>query len=183
MARMEKQPEIVMVRDFFEANNTAYIVMEYVEGTNFKELTEQRGGRIPPEELFRLISPLFGALSAMHAAGLIHRDISPDNLMLEARKRPPARLRLRAGERRGRHGDHDRRAQEGLCAHRAVLRQGAGAVDGRLRPLRHDILLPHRRNPAAVAGKDARGRAGAAQGAGRWTSRRACRTRFCAAWR
>ena len=83
MARMEKQPEIVMVRDFFEANNTAYIVMEYVEGTNFKELTEQRGGRIPPEELFRLISPLFGALSAMHAAGLIHRDISPDNLMLE----------------------------------------------------------------------------------------------------
>ena len=38
MARLEKQPQIVMVRDFFEANNTAYIVMEYVEGTNFIEL-------------------------------------------------------------------------------------------------------------------------------------------------
>ena len=83
MARMEKQPQIVMVRDFFEANNTAYIVMEYVEGTNFIDLAKQRGGRIPADELFRLIEPLFTALSAMHKAGLIHRDISPDNLMLE----------------------------------------------------------------------------------------------------
>lgn len=83
MARLEKQPQIVMVRDFFEANNTAYIVMEYVEGTNFIELAAQRGGRIPPSELFPLIDPLFTALSAIHAAGLIHRDISPDNLMLE----------------------------------------------------------------------------------------------------
>ena len=83
MARMEKQPQIVMVRDYFEANNTAYIVMEYVEGTNFMDLAAQRGGRIPAGELLPLIEPLFSALSAVHAAGLIHRDISPDNLMLE----------------------------------------------------------------------------------------------------
>ncbi|MCD8052087.1 MAG: serine/threonine protein kinase [Clostridiales bacterium] len=83
MARMEKQPQIVLVRDFFEANNTAYIVMEYVEGTNFLELVEQRGGRIPARELLPLIEPLFSALTALHEAGLIHRDISPDNLMLE----------------------------------------------------------------------------------------------------
>lgn len=83
MARMEKQPEIVMVRDYFEANSTAYIVMEYVEGTNFMDLTDQYGGRIPPEKLFPLLRPLFAALGAVHGAGLIHRDISPDNLMLE----------------------------------------------------------------------------------------------------
>lgn len=83
MARMDKQQVIVGVRDFFEANNTVYIVMEYIEGTTFAELTEQRGGRIAPEELFRVIEPLFGALSALHETGLIHRDISPDNLMLE----------------------------------------------------------------------------------------------------
>ena len=83
MARMEKQPQIVMVRDYFEANNTTYIVMEYVEGTNFIDLAARRGGRIPASELFPLIEPLFTALSAMHKAGLIHRDISPDNLMLE----------------------------------------------------------------------------------------------------
>lgn len=83
MAKMEKQPQIVLVRDFFEANNTAYIVMEYVEGTNFLELVKQQGGRIPAKELLPLIEPLFSALTALHEAGLIHRDISPDNLMLE----------------------------------------------------------------------------------------------------
>ena len=57
--------------------------MEYVDGTTFKELVAQRGGRIPAGELLHLIEPLFSALSAVHAAGLIHRDISPDNLMLE----------------------------------------------------------------------------------------------------
>lgn len=83
MARMNKQGEIVSVRDFFEANNTAYIVMEYVEGTTFKELVVQKGGRIPAGEFLHMIEPLFSALSVMHETGLIHRDISPDNLMLE----------------------------------------------------------------------------------------------------
>lgn len=83
LAKMDKQSVIVGVRDFFEENNTAYIVMEYVDGTTFKDLTERRGGRIPPAELMEMIEPLFSALSAMHAQGLIHRDISPENLMLE----------------------------------------------------------------------------------------------------
>ena len=83
IARMDKQPVIVNVRDFFEVNRTAYIVMEYVEGTTFKELVEQRGGRIPAGELLYLIEPLFFALGEMHGNSLIHRDISPENLMLE----------------------------------------------------------------------------------------------------
>ncbi|HIZ30336.1 MAG TPA: protein kinase [Candidatus Fournierella merdipullorum] len=83
MARLAKQQVIVGVRDHFEANNTAYIVMEYIEGTTFSELARQRGGRIPPEELFAILEPLFGALSIVHENGLLHRDIAPDNLMLE----------------------------------------------------------------------------------------------------
>ncbi len=83
MAKMEKQKVIVGVKDHFEENNTAYIVMEYIEGTTFSKLTEQRGGGIPPDELFELVEPLFGALSELHELGLIHRDISPDNIMLE----------------------------------------------------------------------------------------------------
>ena len=83
LARLEKQPAIVRVRDFFEDNNTAYIVMEFVEGVTLKDLVAQRGGKVPPEELFPLIEPLFKALSVVHGAGLIHRDISPDNIMLE----------------------------------------------------------------------------------------------------
>lgn len=83
MAKMDKQQVIVNVKDFFETNNTAYIVMEYIEGTNFTELVAQRGGRIPPQELLPTIEPLFKALSTLHKTGLIHRDISPENLMLE----------------------------------------------------------------------------------------------------
>ncbi len=83
MARMDKTPQIVAVRDYFQENNTAYIVMEYVDGTTFKELVAQKGGRIPAAELLPMVEPLFGALESMHALGLIHRDISPDNLMLE----------------------------------------------------------------------------------------------------
>ena len=83
MARLDRQPNIVSVKDFFETNNTAYIVMEYIDGTTFKELVDQRGGKIPAWELLHLIEPMFDALHAMHDLGLIHRDISPDNLMLE----------------------------------------------------------------------------------------------------
>ncbi len=83
MARMDKQQAIVSVRDFFEVNNTAYIVMEYIEGITFRELVEKKGGKIAPDELFPMIEPLFHALTIMHENGLIHRDISPDNLMLE----------------------------------------------------------------------------------------------------
>lgn len=83
MARLDKQQVIVSVRDFFELNNTAYIVMEYIEGITFRELLEKKGGRIPAEELFPMVEPLFHALSIIHENGLIHRDISPDNLMLE----------------------------------------------------------------------------------------------------
>ena len=84
MGKLEKDPQIVSVRDFFEENNTAYIVMEYIEGTTLKELTSQRGGKIPAGEFFEMIEPLFGAVQHMHELGLIHRDISPDNLMLES---------------------------------------------------------------------------------------------------
>lgn len=83
MGKLEKEPQIVGVKDFFQENNTAYIVMEYIEGTTLKELTAQRGGRIPADELFEMIKPMFGAIQHMHDLGLIHRDISPDNLMLE----------------------------------------------------------------------------------------------------
>ena len=83
MARLDRQPNIVSVKDFFEANNTAYIVMEYIDGTTFKDLVAQRGGRLPTWELLHMIEPLFDSLTAMHELGLIHRDISPENLMLE----------------------------------------------------------------------------------------------------
>ncbi len=83
LAQLEKLPVVVGARDFFEENNTAYLVMEHVQGTTLAELADLRGGRMAPDELFPLVRPLFPALSELHESGLIHRDISPENIMLE----------------------------------------------------------------------------------------------------
>ena len=81
MAKLDKIPEIVRVLDFFPANNTAYIVMEFLEGSTLKELTAQQG-RIPAKDMLEMLEPILRAMESMHAAGIIHRDISPDNLMV-----------------------------------------------------------------------------------------------------
>lgn len=82
LARFSQTPEIVQVRNFFLANNTAYIVMEYVEGTTLKEYVKQNGGRLSMEKTMSILSPIMKALDMVHKAGVIHRDISPDNIML-----------------------------------------------------------------------------------------------------
>ena len=75
------EPGIVHVLDYFEANNTAYIVMEYVDGISLARYLEQRG-KVQPEAMFRLLMPLMETLDKVHKNGVIHRDISPDNIKL-----------------------------------------------------------------------------------------------------
>lgn len=77
-------PGIVSVRDFFYGNQTAYIVMEYIEGINLKQYAKQCGGRIMPDKLFMLLKDVIKALDSVHKAGIVHRDISPDNIMLDS---------------------------------------------------------------------------------------------------
>ncbi len=83
LAKMEKLREIVGVSGYFQENNTAYIVMEFVEGVTLGALAKERSGKLPGKELLPLVEPLLLSLDKMHRLGLIHRDISPDNLMLE----------------------------------------------------------------------------------------------------
>lgn len=81
MARFSKDEGIVKAQDFFEINNTAYIVMEYLEGIILKQYLRENE-RIEPEELLELFVPLIESLDEIHSQGLIHRDISPDNIMV-----------------------------------------------------------------------------------------------------
>lgn len=80
MARLDSIPEIVQVLDHFPEHNTAYIVMEFLEGRTLKEVVAQ-SGPIPADTMLALLEPVLRAMEAMHQAGVIHRDISPDNLM------------------------------------------------------------------------------------------------------
>lgn len=81
MARINSIPEIVSVRDTFEENNTAYIVMDYVPGTTLKAYM-QKNGCFTFEDSIKLLAPVIEGLDKVHRQGIIHRDISPDNLML-----------------------------------------------------------------------------------------------------
>lgn len=81
LSRLDGIPQIVRVMDFFPENNSAYIVMEFLEGTTLKDIMMQRG-RIPMQELLTMLEPVLGGMQSMHNAGIIHRDISPDNLMV-----------------------------------------------------------------------------------------------------
>ena len=81
LAKFNKESGIVSVTDFFEENNTAYIVMEYLDGITLKDYIENNG-LLSMDDMLGLMSPLMEALDAVHKEGLIHRDISPDNIML-----------------------------------------------------------------------------------------------------
>ncbi|MBO5076448.1 MAG: InlB B-repeat-containing protein [Clostridia bacterium] len=85
LARFRNEEGIVNVRDFFEENNTAYIVMEYVDGETLKDIIAQKG-KLAPDATVSLLMPVMESLKKVHAQGLIHRDISPDNIMVASDK-------------------------------------------------------------------------------------------------
>lgn len=72
---------IVTIFDCFEENNTAYIIMEYIEGPTLYQYVKENGTFLFSEFL-DLLTPLMQSLISIHKTGLIHRDISPDNLIL-----------------------------------------------------------------------------------------------------
>lgn len=75
-------PNIVSLFDFFEENNTAYIVMELLDGISLKTYLLQNGGKISCEEMLEVMLPIMDALEEMHKHHIIHRDVSPDNIFL-----------------------------------------------------------------------------------------------------
>lgn len=85
LAKFSSYPGVVSVRDFFLENGTAYIVMEYVEGETLKEYLAKHGGKISSRELFSMILPVMQSLGQIHQEGIIHRDISPENIMIDCR--------------------------------------------------------------------------------------------------
>ena len=79
----QKHPNIVNVMDYFEANNTCYYVMEYLSGGDLDTLIEKRG-RLSEEDTIRFTKQIGSALSFMHNNKMLHLDLKPKNVMLNA---------------------------------------------------------------------------------------------------
>lgn len=81
IAQFGKAKDIVNVYDYFEENNTAYIIMEYIDGVLLKDYLEKQG-RMEVKTALTIIEPVIEAVKKIHAQGIIHRDISPDNIFI-----------------------------------------------------------------------------------------------------
>ena len=82
LARLRHVREVVHVYNYFHENGTAYIIMEYVDGITLKSYVQSQGGTLTAAETFSILRPIMEALDHVHAVELVHRDISPDNIML-----------------------------------------------------------------------------------------------------
>ena len=87
LAKLDGAPAIVRVFDFLEANGTAYMVMALLDGEPL-ERRLRRDGCLSQPAIEGLLYPLLDGLAAVHAAGFLHRDIKPDNIMLDAKSAP-----------------------------------------------------------------------------------------------
>lgn len=82
LAKIKNMAGVVNVRDFFSANGTAYIVMEFLDGVSLKKYVQRKGGRLPMDDVLSIMRPVMESLALVHQTGLIHRDISPDNIII-----------------------------------------------------------------------------------------------------
>lgn len=81
-------PGIVKVHRFWEANGTAYMVMSYVHGPTLRDV--RRSMKTPPTEawLRGVLDPMLDVLAMLHAEGIYHRDVAPDNILLPSARAP-----------------------------------------------------------------------------------------------
>ncbi|WP_162610607.1 serine/threonine protein kinase [Blautia sp. An249] len=82
LARLQKFPGVVNVRDFFFENSTGYLVMDYIKGMHLGAYVK-KNGPFSEQEALSIMKPLIRSLQAVHKLGMIHRDISPDNILRE----------------------------------------------------------------------------------------------------
>jgi len=78
-----RHANIVAVLRFFEANGTAYMVMDYEEGSSLGDILRE-AGTLPEHEIHEILFPLLDGLDRVHRAGFLHRDIKPDNIYIRA---------------------------------------------------------------------------------------------------
>ena len=81
-----EHPNIIKVHQVFDENQTAYMAMDYVDGQELITAIEQK--KLTPDTIISIALKLLDALGEIHASGMLHRDISPDNILLDQGNNP-----------------------------------------------------------------------------------------------
>jgi serine/threonine protein kinase/uncharacterized cupredoxin-like copper-binding protein len=82
LAMFHGHPGIASVMTFFRQNGTSYLVMKYEDGITLQQYLKEHGGRIDFKMAMSVAMPVMDALRAVHQEGILHRDISPDNIII-----------------------------------------------------------------------------------------------------
>ena len=77
-----RHPNIVLIHDFFLANNTGYLVMQYERGRNLGSYIQERGGNLSSTFIFNVFVPVLDALALLHSQSMLHLDVKPGNIHL-----------------------------------------------------------------------------------------------------
>ena len=80
LTELKNDPIVVDVLDCFMENNTAYLVMEFLDGSDLKKIAAARGGRLDPDYMMTVFLTVSSSLMEIHKKGILHRDLSPDNI-------------------------------------------------------------------------------------------------------
>ena len=91
-AQLEDIPNTVRIYSVLEANGTVYIVMEYIDGITLTDYVQKSGGSLRWIQAWPVIEPVLDTLSRIHKKGIVHRDVSPDNIMIRYADSAPVLL-------------------------------------------------------------------------------------------
>ncbi len=83
-----QHPNIVGVHQVFEENDTAYMALDFIEGRDLLEIAEDPDTTLAPDLVVSILRDLLGAIGFVHQKGMLHRDISPDNILIDQDMRP-----------------------------------------------------------------------------------------------
>lgn len=87
LAKFNDNPNTVKVRDFFKDNDTGYMVMDFVDGLTLKKYLDNLDEPLSFSKALNIFMPVLDALNEVHREGMLHRDISPDNILISKRGR------------------------------------------------------------------------------------------------
>lgn len=82
LMELRNDPVVVDIWDYFLENNTAYLVMEYIQGKTMREMARVNGGKLDADFVKQVFVTVASSLMEIHKRGILHRDLSPENIML-----------------------------------------------------------------------------------------------------